>query len=433
MEVEQHNDGVDFISFVAPKQKCFEVFNLHTHLQPPLEGLRRLDLGKIDIAGNSFTIEYVGKPVGFPGDTCFRIRYDPDHCDSNLDTFENTDCVLVFRVSLFKWMHTENRFAVLPFRDLKTLVPGAFLTRRHGRRRFYVLQGYFNEEDFGAGSHLRAVVKVRLRNPFGINYMDAPFSRSSSSGMSSDFTALLKSGNLTDTEFHIGPSQKVFHAHRLVLGCRSPVFRAMFDPTSGFKEASGETTKVVLDDVSISAFDRFLRYLYGDMTSIDFPPPKKVLPIHDSEDQASGSDSPHRKKLKTLVDQIESDNVSLEGLVIDVLALANKYDVQTLLDDLEQRILLRLSHRSAARYLYHANMYGCKSLEHSLCQWAMSSKQNLRKMKDSPFWSKLSKESVLVLLDTHCQEDDGLGSDCDLAGWGSVADSDDEFADAEDF
>lgn len=64
----------------------------------------------------------------------------------------------------------------------------------------------------------------------------------------------LKKGILTDVKFIVGPEKTMYHAHRLILALRSPVFEAMF--YGGLAER-GDT--VTIPDVSSDGFSHLLR------------------------------------------------------------------------------------------------------------------------------------------------------------------------------
>uniref|UniRef100_A0A0R3S1B0 BTB domain-containing protein n=1 Tax=Elaeophora elaphi TaxID=1147741 RepID=A0A0R3S1B0_9BILA len=68
-----------------------------------------------------------------------------------------------------------------------------------------------------------------------------------------------------DVEFIVGTEQKAVKAHRLVLGCGSEVFAAMFygKMTQGRQEDNLMT--VVIPDITPSAFTTLINFLYSDM------------------------------------------------------------------------------------------------------------------------------------------------------------------------
>ena len=80
--------------------------------------------------------------------------------------------------------------------------------------------------------------------------------------LSTDMLALLNDKSSADIIFKIG--DKEFHAHKLILGARCDVFKAMFSST--FKESAGV---VEITDVNSEIFQDLLTYLYtGKMPNI---------------------------------------------------------------------------------------------------------------------------------------------------------------------
>ena len=129
------------------------------------------------------------------------------------------------------------------------------------------------------------------------------------------------------------------------------------------------------------------------MASIDFAP---SLRAGEESDEAG---SPARKKQKM---ERQSDIVALLGL-------AHKYEVRSLADDLESRIQVLLNDENALEFLYFAGLYDYKSLELKISKFIMASSSRLREMRKSEFFSKLSRESVVALLDGHSHESDSDG------------------------
>lgn len=96
---------------------------------------------------------------------------------------------------------------------------------------------------------------------------------------------------------------KVVNAHRKVLGANSPVFATMFNGTWCDK-----TNAVIIKDTSYEAFDAFVKYFYQD--SIDL----------------------------------------MEENIVDMLTLADRYDIPVLAEHCESYILTQLSIDNALEY-----------------------------------------------------------------------------------
>ncbi|XP_041373225.1 BTB/POZ domain-containing protein 2-like [Gigantopelta aegis] len=69
---------------------------------------------------------------------------------------------------------------------------------------------------------------------------------------------------LTDVTFKVGREQNIVQAHRLILSIRSCVFEAMFNGPLA------EQDEIVIPDVELDLFEKFLKYLYTDDVTMDF-------------------------------------------------------------------------------------------------------------------------------------------------------------------
>ncbi|RLM73555.1 hypothetical protein C2845_PM15G23890 [Panicum miliaceum] len=75
---------------------------------------------------------------------------------------------------------------------------------------------------------------------------------------------LLSGGEHTDVEFRVG--DETFAAHRLLLGARSPVFKAelLLRPGPDKHELAATTMVVQIDDVELRVFKAMLSFMYTD-------------------------------------------------------------------------------------------------------------------------------------------------------------------------
>ncbi|XP_033726035.1 BTB/POZ domain-containing protein 6-like [Pecten maximus] len=91
--------------------------------------------------------------------------------------------------------------------------------------------------------------------------------------LSESFDHLLTSGIASDVTFIVGEEKNRVSAHKLVLLSRSPVFYAMLE---GPMAEKGEIT---IPDITLEAFNLFLRYLYTDKINLTG---RNVLPVFDA-------------------------------------------------------------------------------------------------------------------------------------------------------
>jgi len=134
--------------------------------------------------------------------------------------------------------------------------------------------------------------------------------------LGSDLTTVLENGSLSDVSLVV--SGRSIPAHRVVLASRSSVFRAMFE--HNMKES--EEGRMDISDCSYEAVAAMLKFMYCDI-----PP--------------------------------EFDDVP----PIDVLMVADKYDVPGLRRVCERHILMKLDANNAAHMLLQSDEIGALFLK----------------------------------------------------------------------
>jgi hypothetical protein len=113
--------------------------------------------------------------------------------------------------------------------------------------------------------YLNRVKQIQRQSACVIILSNVPVSYSCCRQQLEFFGNMRKSGHLVDICFEVSsdedPTTMVkFHAHRLVLALRSPVFAAMF--TNNMKEA--HNASIQLKDVTATTLQALLDYIYAD-------------------------------------------------------------------------------------------------------------------------------------------------------------------------
>jgi speckle-type POZ protein len=178
-------------------------------------------------------------------------------------------------------------------------------------------------------------------------------------GLVEHLEKLLKGQDMSDVTFEVDGEN--FHAHRLVLAARSPVFKAeLFGP---MVEASKECIKV--EGINSEVFRVLLRYLYTDM--IDSADTKLTQHLLEAADRYAVDG------LRTMCEERLCKNVTVDT-VLSSLALADQHHCSQLLDACldfsvapENLLQLTLSQE------YLDLMKSCPSVFAELCKRANSS------------------------------------------------------------
>ncbi len=99
-------------------------------------------------------------------------------------------------------------------------------------------------------------------------------------GFVRDFGNMLTTSDMSDVVLTCGSRQ--FPCHRLVLACRSKVFKAMLFSSGDFTEK--EDGGVVIDDFPPEVVEQFLKFVYGDECDLKEVDPWDVLAMADKYD-----------------------------------------------------------------------------------------------------------------------------------------------------
>ncbi len=214
--------------------------------------------------------------------------------------------------------------------------------------------------------------------------------------------------------------------------------------SSGLRE-SENSSEVVLKDVSVKCFDRFLRYIYGDDSGIRFLRGHRVTPspahnqlFHQAEldEERNFSSSSSNSSHEHLEDQNHDgqaettplDNQSVSDMQIvsdasvdmqsagtrlsnrdtrnmmDLFAIAHKYEVTSLMKDMQAVIRGALTSQNAAEFLHFAHTYQAKELEKAIAGFIMHTKEMHTKVRQTEYYKRLTAESLQTLLDCYVKD-----------------------------
>ncbi|CAO1409249.1 unnamed protein product [Diamesa hyperborea] len=161
-------------------------------------------------------------------------------------------------------------------------------------------------EEFLINDALFLDIKVIVRTTQKVTeYIEGP------QKLSEDMLNMLNSMEYSDFTFIV--ERKRFPVHKIILAARSPVFKAMF--STNMEEARSNET--VITDVSSESFGEFLNYLYSGKCP------------------------------------------NLEVYAMDLLVIADKYEIDDLKKLCEVKILLNLTQENAPAVFELANIYRC--------------------------------------------------------------------------
>ncbi|XP_075259432.1 speckle-type POZ protein-like [Convolutriloba macropyga] len=168
-----------------------------------------------------------------------------------------------------------------------------------------------------------------------------------------DWEALYKSGQSTD--FQVVVDSKEIQTHKAVLVARSPVFRAMLAHPNTAESTSG---RITIDDCKYGPFQMFLKYLYTG----------------------------------NLFDTKLDDRTAL-----DLITIANKYDVPGLKAECQNFLKTNITVENAAEVLIIADMHGCSS---ELINTALDFiKKNSEAVKSQSNWKSLVEQHSHIFID----------------------------------
>ncbi len=214
--------------------------------------------------------------------------------------------------------------------------------------------------------------------------------------LAQDFTALLKSGTMSDVHFLVGEDRAKFSAHKLILSARSPVFKSMFDASHGFKESQG-VGSIEITDATPNGFDRFLRFLYGDRDSIFFlPTGKHVKDIESTENDGDENNEAPTESTEKIMQTSANPEV---GQIMDLYFMGQKYQVPDLLEAIKTKLPSYLSGENVAEFMYLSQRCEQESFRKEIANFIMGDRHHLEQVRESPYYTYLNNASLRMLLD----------------------------------
>ncbi|XP_044010314.1 speckle-type POZ protein-like [Aphidius gifuensis] len=169
--------------------------------------------------------------------------------------------------------------------------------------------------------------------------------------LSVDWKKLLLSEKSADVTIKVG--QKSFRAIKGILAVRSPVFAAMFDHEQ-FEE--NKKNEVVIDDIDEDVFEEFLHYIYTD----------------------------------------ESPNV--DKMTMELLAVADKYQVDCLKNICEEIICKTINVNNAANILVFSDKYNLEKLDKKCLEFIKKNLQAVLSNKRFQVYQKKYPEIFVGVL-----------------------------------
>ena len=197
-----------------------------------------------------------------------------------------------------------------------------------------------------------------------------------------------------------------FPCHSVLLGLRSPVFRAAL--THGMSESASRT--ITVRDVPPLALQALLHFLYTD----DFAQVEKVLLEGRASEPATAATSPSSAAAASAASAAsaafaasaasaafaacQSSEVQRMAQLQAVLAAAHKYQVTRLLRWSEQQLCKHIGDETVCSLLALAHVYGSPELEHSCLRYV---KANMAAVVQRPDFASLAP-AVLVKSSMFC-------------------------------
>lgn len=212
------------------------------------------------------------------------------------------------------------------------------------------------------------------------------------SDMGSHFGMLLENMEGSDVVFSVAGEK--FHAHKLVLTARSPVFRAEL-----FDELMGDKQEIVVTDMEPRVFKAMLHFIYRDS-----------LVEEEMEDTSSSS-------IPSLTDT----------LTAKLLAAADRYDLTRLRRVCESHLCKDISVNSVSRILALAERYHATELKAVCLRFAA---ENLAAVMQSDGFEYLkencpSLQSELLKTVAGCEDDCSSGGGKSRSVWAQLSDGGD--------
>lgn len=130
-----------------------------------------------------------------------------------------------------------------------------------------------------------------------------------------DLGELLESEQFSDVTFNL--NNQLFHAHKSILSCRNPVFKAMFE--HDMKEKVNNT--VVIEDIEPEVFRKMLQFIYTAKV-------KNIKQI-DAHSLLIAADKYSIEGLKSLCEEVIFNNLTINNAV-KILKFADDYNATKL-------------------------------------------------------------------------------------------------------
>lgn len=212
------------------------------------------------------------------------------------------------------------------------------------------------------------------------------------SDMGSHFGMLLENMEGSDVVFSVAGEK--FHAHKLVLTARSPVFRAEL-----FDELDSDKQEIVVEDMEPRVFKAMLHFIYRDS-----------LVEEELEDTSSSS-------ILSVTDT----------LTAKLLAAADRYDLTRLRQVCESHLCKDISVNSVSRTLALADCYRATELKAVCLRFAA---ENLAAVMQSDGFEYLkencpSLQSELLKTVAGCEDDCSSGGGKSRSVWAQLSDGGD--------
>eukprot|EP00930_Biecheleria_cincta_P043192 TRINITY_DN29684_c0_g1_i1.p1 TRINITY_DN29684_c0_g1~~TRINITY_DN29684_c0_g1_i1.p1 ORF type:complete len:395 (+),score=53.41 TRINITY_DN29684_c0_g1_i1:41-1225(+) len=173
-------------------------------------------------------------------------------------------------------------------------------------------------------------------------------------GLSADWGHLLESGICSDVTVKFNGGKR--NAHKTVLLARSEVFRRMF--MSEMKEARDSSIDIL--DADASAVDDFLLFLYTG--------------------------------------RIIAQDRSMYDICLQLLPLAKKYEVESLVQFCSEKLARQISENNAADILSLADVLSVMPLRRFAIQFITRNSDTARMVQDTDGWDKLSRSLLREIL-----------------------------------
>ncbi|XAR59605.1 hypothetical protein NMG60_11015497 [Bertholletia excelsa] len=211
------------------------------------------------------------------------------------------------------------------------------------------------------------------------------------SDIGAHFGTLLENMEGSDVIFNVAGEK--FHAHKLVLAARSPVFRSEF-----FDGSKGDMQEIVVTDMETKVFKAMLHFIYRDSLM---------------EDELTSSSS-------------SVSSVS-DTLTAKLLAAADKYDLERLRRVCESHLCKDISVNTVAKTLALADSFHATELKAMCLRFAA---ENLAAVMRSDGFQYLkescpSLQSELLKTVAGCEEDCSSGGGKSRSVWAQLSDGGD--------